>query len=173
MKLITPSITSRMPANVSQPPPTSSRTTRPPPRDALEIGVSTLKGSSLLGEWGLRVQRSHRPWERSRVRPPRRWWRRHSALQVAISPLSVDAAERANVEGRAMDPSVARGIAHASHLAARDPSGVPVIEHVERVAAMVPEDARSVAFLHDVLGRTPTTIDQLREQGLTRLEQAA
>jgi hypothetical protein len=72
-----------------------------------------------------------------------------------------------------MDPSVARGIAHASHLAARDPSGGPVIEHVERVAAMVPQDARSVAFLHDVISGTSTTMDELREQGLTPLEQAA
>src|SRR2546426_182271 len=72
-----------------------------------------------------------------------------------------------------MDTSVARGIAHSSHLAARDPSGLPVIEHVERVAAMVPEAARSVAFLHDVIGRTSTSIDQLCRQGLTPLEQAA
>jgi hypothetical protein len=72
-----------------------------------------------------------------------------------------------------MDSSVARGIAHSSHLAARDPSGAPVIEHVERVAAMVPEGFRSVAFLHDVIGRTSTSIDKLREHGLTPLEHAA
>jgi hypothetical protein len=72
-----------------------------------------------------------------------------------------------------MDSNVARGIAHSSHLAARDSSGVPVIEHVERVAAMVPEDVRSVAFLHDVIGRTSTSVDELCEQGLTPLEKAA
>src|SRR3954447_7424112 len=72
-----------------------------------------------------------------------------------------------------MDPSVARGIAHSSHLAARDPSGTPVIEHVERVAAMVPKNVRSVAYLHDVIDRTATSIEELCAQGLTPLEQAA
>src|SRR4051812_1719445 len=72
-----------------------------------------------------------------------------------------------------MDPSVARGIAHSSHLAARDAYGLSVIEHVERVAATVPQAARSVAFLHDVVGPTSVSIDALREQGLTPLEDEA
>jgi hypothetical protein len=72
-----------------------------------------------------------------------------------------------------MDLSVARGIAHSSLIASRDASGAPVIEHVERVAAMVPETVRAVAFLHEVIVLTTTSIDQLREQGLTPLEHAA
>jgi hypothetical protein len=72
-----------------------------------------------------------------------------------------------------MHAKVARNIAHCSHLAARDRFDEPVIEHVERVAARVPPQARAVAFLHDVLEWTSTGVDELRAQGLTPLEQTA
>jgi hypothetical protein len=72
-----------------------------------------------------------------------------------------------------MDAHVARSIAHHSHLSDRDRFDEPVIEHVERVAAAVPEHARSIAFLHDVLERTPTALGDLRAKGLTPLEQEA
>ena len=72
-----------------------------------------------------------------------------------------------------MDPEVARSIAHYSHLDDRDRLGKPVIEHVERVAAAVSPDARSVAFLHDVLERTTTGVGELCRQGLTPVERAA
>jgi hypothetical protein len=72
-----------------------------------------------------------------------------------------------------MDATIARGIAHYSHVGGRDRFDEPVIEHVERVAAAVPPDARAVAFLHDVLERSGTTIAELHAAGLTPLEQAA
>jgi hypothetical protein len=74
---------------------------------------------------------------------------------------------------RLMDPRVARNIAHYSHTDARDRFGDAVIEHVERVAAAVPEEARAVAFLHDVLEQTGTSVAELSAQGLTPVEMAA
>ena len=72
-----------------------------------------------------------------------------------------------------MDPATARNIAHYSHAGQRTPRGLPMIEHVERVAAAVPDDARAVAFLHDVLDHTETGGDELLAQGLTADESAA
>jgi hypothetical protein len=72
-----------------------------------------------------------------------------------------------------VDPTAARNIAHYSHVGERDRFDEPMIEHVERVAAAVPETIRAVAFLHDVLERTPTSLDELRRQGLTALEEEA
>src|SRR4051812_21674066 len=71
-----------------------------------------------------------------------------------------------------MDALVARNIAHYSHLGCRDRFDDPVIEHVERVAAAVAADARTIAFLHDVLEGTTTGVDELRAQGLTLFEEA-
>ena len=72
-----------------------------------------------------------------------------------------------------MDESVARSIAHYSHLDARDRFGDPWIEHVERVAAAVPEGARAVAYLHDVLEQTGTPAAELLAQGLSPEELAS
>jgi hypothetical protein len=72
-----------------------------------------------------------------------------------------------------MNPAVARSIAQYSHHKARDRFGGLVVEHVERVAAAVPQCARAIAYLHDVLEQTGTGADELREQGLTDLELAA
>jgi hypothetical protein len=78
----------------------------------------------------------------------------------------------ANTEAT-MDTAVARTIAHYSHIGQRTRHGTLLGEHVERVAAAVPPEARSVAFLHDVLEKTETGIDELREQGLTPVERAS
>lgn len=72
-----------------------------------------------------------------------------------------------------MDPRVARNIAHYSHRNDRDRFGEPVMDHVERVADAVPEDARAVAFLHDVLEQTSTSVAELIAQGLTPVEMRA
>ena len=72
-----------------------------------------------------------------------------------------------------MDPATARSIAHYSHAGQRTPRGMPVIEHVERVAAAVPDEARALAFLHDVLDLTDTGGDELLANGLTAAECAA
>ena len=72
-----------------------------------------------------------------------------------------------------MDAATARNIAHYSHAGQRTPRGMPVIEHVERVAAAVPDEARTLAFLHDVLDLTDTGGDELLAHGLTAAESAA
>jgi|SRR3954465_663452 hypothetical protein len=72
-----------------------------------------------------------------------------------------------------MQVQVARGIAHYSHLGERDRFDELLIEHVERVAANVPPAVRAVAFLHDVLEHTSTSLEDLSAQGLTQLEREA
>jgi hypothetical protein len=72
-----------------------------------------------------------------------------------------------------MDATVASAIARRAHLAQTDRLGGRVIDHVARVASTVPPDARSVAWLHDVLECTNVGIHALRSDGLTPLEEAA
>jgi hypothetical protein len=72
-----------------------------------------------------------------------------------------------------VDTATARNIAHYSHVGQRDRFDEPVIEHVERVAAAVPPDVRTVAYLHDVLEHSGTPVDELRLNGLTPVEHAA
>lgn len=72
-----------------------------------------------------------------------------------------------------MDAATARSIAHYSHAGQRTPRGMPVIEHVERVAAAVPDEARALAFLHEILDLTDTGGDELLANGLTAAESAA
>ena len=66
-----------------------------------------------------------------------------------------------------MEPERARNFAYARHHDQHTRSGDLVVEHLEQVAATVPDDARTVAFLHDVLERTGTSTDELDAQGLT------
>lgn len=56
---------------------------------------------------------------------------------------------------------------HAHHVCR---SGEALIEHVERVAASVPEDVRALAYLHDVLERGDEAMEDLRELGLDDIE---
>lgn len=72
-----------------------------------------------------------------------------------------------------MDTAEARGIAYAAHCASRDRRGELVIEHVARVAAAVPPEARTAAWLHDVLEKTRTTLDELRQRGLSGVDDEA
>jgi hypothetical protein len=95
-------------------------------------------------------------------------------LSGAASPRTDDATDRAGREREGiMDPATARGIAHYSHSGQRTRFGNPLTEHVERVASAVPQHARSVAYLHDVLENSPIAITELVDQGLTPLELAA
>jgi hypothetical protein len=73
----------------------------------------------------------------------------------------------------AMDPAVASAIAKRAHLDQADRFGGRLLDHVARVASAVPPNARSVAWLHDVLERTSTSIEALSTDGLTPLEAAA
>ena len=72
-----------------------------------------------------------------------------------------------------MDAAIARDIARDSHEGQLTRHGSPMTEHVERVAATVADDERAVAFLHDVLEKTGTHLDDLHRRGLTPVERAA
>jgi hypothetical protein len=72
-----------------------------------------------------------------------------------------------------MDEAIARVIARHSHDGQLTRHGSPLTDHVERVAAAVPDAARTVAFLHDVLEKTETRLDDLCRRGLTPVERAA
>jgi len=72
-----------------------------------------------------------------------------------------------------MDPSTARNIAHSIHGDQRDRSGGLLVDHLERVAAAVPAEARSVAFLHDALEHSDTQASELEREGLAPVELAA
>ncbi|HEX6745638.1 MAG TPA: hypothetical protein VF087_15530 [Solirubrobacteraceae bacterium] len=69
-----------------------------------------------------------------------------------------------------MDAATARNVAHYSHHQQRDRRGEPIVEHVARVVAAVPPQARAVAWLHDVLEHSPTTTAELRRHGMTGVE---
>jgi hypothetical protein len=72
-----------------------------------------------------------------------------------------------------MDAAVARNVAHYSHVQQRNRHGERIVEHVARVVAAVPEEAQTLAWLHDVLEHSPTTTAELRGHGLTSVELAA
>jgi hypothetical protein len=65
-----------------------------------------------------------------------------------------------------VDVTLASTIAEQALDGARDRYGEPLIGHVARVAAAVPLEAQAVAWLHEVLERSPTALGDLEEQGL-------
>ena len=69
-----------------------------------------------------------------------------------------------------MEPTIAHRIASRHHKGQRTRFGDRVIDHVERVAAAVPPDARATALLHELLELCPTVGRRLRGEGLTRTE---
>ena len=72
-----------------------------------------------------------------------------------------------------MEPEIARTIGSQNHAGQRTRFGDLVIDHVERVAAAVPPNARAVALLHDLLELCPAGRWALRGKGLPRTEQEA
>jgi hypothetical protein len=72
-----------------------------------------------------------------------------------------------------MDAATARSLAHAALAQQRDAAGMPVLDRVERVASRVPDDARPVAFLHELLERTDVTVDDLVAAGAEPADLAA
>ena len=72
-----------------------------------------------------------------------------------------------------MEPGIAQGIASRHHEGQHNRFGDPMIDHVERVAAAVPSDARATALLHDLYELCPAAHRQLRGNDLTRAEQEA
>ena len=67
----------------------------------------------------------------------------------------------------------ARAIAKTAHEGQKTAGGSPVFDHVARVAAAVPREARVTALLHDVLERTDLTLGQLRSRGVSPVELSA
>jgi hypothetical protein len=72
-----------------------------------------------------------------------------------------------------MDAATARSLAHAALAQKRDAAGMPVLDHVERVASRVPDAARPVAFLHELLECTDVTVDDLVAAGAEPADLAA
>ena len=67
----------------------------------------------------------------------------------------------------AMEADHARLMAERLHTGHREDDGIPVIRHVRRVASTTPADARSVAWLHEVLEFTAVKEERLLQEGLT------
>src|SRR4051794_4780056 len=74
---------------------------------------------------------------------------------------------------REMETADARALAHQVHIGQRNRHGDLFTEHLERVAAGVPPEAMTVAFLHDVLEHSHMTLAELDRYGLTPDERAA
>jgi hypothetical protein len=72
-----------------------------------------------------------------------------------------------------MTERTARAIAKTVHQGQQTSAGSPLFDHVRRVAAAVPKQARVTAWLHDVLERTDLTIGQLRIRGVSPVELSA
>jgi hypothetical protein len=69
-----------------------------------------------------------------------------------------------------MDPARARALAEMLHAREREPDGAPLLGHVQRVAQMVPAEARPVAWLHEALESSGVTEQELLMEGLTQDE---
>jgi hypothetical protein len=69
-----------------------------------------------------------------------------------------------------MKPTDARSIACARHSGRCNRAGEPMVEHVERVAASVPGEARTVAYPHDILEHTDASVAELEADGATPVE---
>jgi hypothetical protein len=82
-----------------------------------------------------------------------------AAPQAQVKPISGD-----------MERTEARSIAYARHGERRNRVGEPMVEHLERVAASVPGEARTVAYLHDILEHTDASVAELEADGVTPLE---
>ncbi len=72
-----------------------------------------------------------------------------------------------------MDAAAARKLARLRHGDQRDRFGGLQIDHLERVAAAVNKEARTVAFLHDLLEHTSASAQELETHGLTAEELTA
>jgi (p)ppGpp synthase/HD superfamily hydrolase len=66
-----------------------------------------------------------------------------------------------------VDADRARALAERLHHGQRDAGGAPLIDHVRRVAAAVPRDARVVAWLHEALEYTSISEEALLTEGLS------
>ena len=69
-----------------------------------------------------------------------------------------------------MNADRAQLLAEALHQGQLDAAGTPLIDHIRRVAAAVPRDARVVAWLHEAFEHTPISEEELLAKGLSRDE---
>jgi hypothetical protein len=72
-----------------------------------------------------------------------------------------------------VDCIAARELARRVHAGQVDRSGGLLIDHIARVAEAVPREARSVAWLHELLEQADGTDDALRSAGLDDSEVGA
>lgn len=63
-----------------------------------------------------------------------------------------------------------RSFAYAQHGDGRTAAGELFVEHLERVAASVPPEARSVAYLHDILEHSDVSVADLEAAEVTPVE---
>jgi hypothetical protein len=75
---------------------------------------------------------------------------------------------RHDVASTLMSAERAQALAQRLHRGQRDPGGAPLIDHVQRVAAAVPREARVVAWLHELLEHTSISEQALLAKGLSR-----
>ena len=66
-----------------------------------------------------------------------------------------------------MDEELATVMAARLHVGELEEDGTPVLAHLRRVAAMVPVEARAVAWLHEALESTAVAEEDLLLAGLT------
>ena len=69
-----------------------------------------------------------------------------------------------------MEERLARAIALSAHEGQCAEWGEPLVSHLRRVAHCVPDEARAVAWLHEVFERGRRTAAELRSCGLSHLE---
>src|SRR5512132_638700 len=69
-----------------------------------------------------------------------------------------------------MDADRAKALSERLHRGQPDADGSPLIDHVRRVAAAVPSDARAVAWLHEALERTSISEQALLAEGVSPAE---
>jgi hypothetical protein len=66
-----------------------------------------------------------------------------------------------------MDASRAQALAERLHLGQGDPAGAPLIDHIRRVVAAVPQEARVVAWLHEAFEHTSISEESLLMEDLS------
>jgi hypothetical protein len=64
----------------------------------------------------------------------------------------------------------AQALAETLHDGQTEPGGAPLIDHIRRVAATVPGEARVVAWLHEALEHTSISEEELLSKGLSHDE---
>lgn len=67
------------------------------------------------------------------------------------------------------EAAIAEQIARCMHRDQVDKSGRPYVEHLERVAANVCDEAKAAAWLHDVVEDTDMTVGDLQDMGRTSM----